>query len=427
MREGRVLIRAGQLADGSDGVRSPGAVLLEGGRILAAGSPESVGLAGGARVLDLPGSVVIPALVNAHAHLDLSHLDPAPYGGDFFAWLDGVRRRRAAGVDGVAAAVRRGLLLAAAGGTAAVGDVAGGSSRVPHREMGAGGMAGVSYLEVIGAGGREGKAAAQVGRLGLGDHPSARPGGAWRASGLRLGIFPHAPYTCGPSVYRAAAALGIPMATHAAESLDEERYMASGNGPLADFLRGFGMDCVPGCHPVDYLAEFLATRPAAVAHANYVEDRHLEDFARWRTTIVYCPRASAYFGHPAFGRPPHAYRRMLAAGVNVALGTDGLLCLDTPDRISVLDEMRLLYRRDGTDPRLLLRMATIGGAIALGLEPGPVTLRPGPTAGLLALPFDPSDRRDPMEQVLLRNDPPRWISPGPRDSYGQPMPPGSGV
>jgi cytosine/adenosine deaminase-related metal-dependent hydrolase len=101
---------------------------------------------------------------------------------------------------------------------------------------------------------------------------------------------------------------------------------------------------------------------------------------------------------------------MIEAGVNVALGTDGLSCLDRADRMSVLDDMRLLHRRDDADPVVLLRMATTAGAVGLDLDPDLVTLAPGPVAGLIALPFDPADTRDPFVQVLQRDDAPEWVA-----------------
>jgi cytosine/adenosine deaminase-related metal-dependent hydrolase len=100
---------------------------------------------------------------------------------------------------------------------------------------------------------------------------------------------------------------------------------------------------------------------------------------------------------------------MIQAGVNVALGTDGLPCLDRADRLSVLDDMRLLYRRDDADPDLLLRMATTAGAVGLGMDPDLVTLAPGPVAGLIALGYDPADPADAFEQVLQSDNAPEWI------------------
>ena len=101
---------------------------------------------------------------------------------------------------------------------------------------------------------------------------------------------------------------------------------------------------------------------------------------------------------------------MLEFGVNVALGTDGLPCLDTPDRISVLDDMRFLYQRDSADPIALLRMATVAGASALGFDESLFTLAPGPTAGLLLVDTDRDDARDPLTQVLQGDHAPQWIA-----------------
>lgn len=126
--------------------------------------------------------------------------------------------------------------------------------------------------------------------------------------------------------------------------------------------------------------------PFLVAHVNDADDAAIRTLAHTRASVVYCPRASAYFAADRrFG--PHRYRDMLTAGVRVALGTDSVVNLDTPDRISILDEMRLLHRRDATDARTLLTMATVNGAAALGLNPGWFRLRTAPQrlAGLISI------------------------------------------
>ncbi len=368
----RTLIRAGWVMD-AQGSRTgrPGAILVEADRVLATTGSEGLGPVADARIIDLPDRVVLPALVNAHCHLDLSHLDPAPYTGDFADWLDGIRTRRAVGDEAVADAVRRGIGLSRAGGIGVVGDIAGQGSEIPARELRAAGLRGVSYLELIGVGASGDRARATLRQASEWSSPTG--------NGLCLGLSPHAPYTCGLDLYRSAVELKVPIATHLAETPGE-------------------------LESVDQLAEVLALRPIVAAHVNYAGDQHLELLARTRTTVVFCPRAAAYFHHTS-----HRYRRMIEAGINVALGTDGLLCLDTPDRISVLDDMRLLYRRDGVDPLTLLSMATVAGARGLGLDPDLVTLAPGPVAGLIALPFDPADGRDPLVQILERDDAPEWV------------------
>ena len=99
----------------------------------------------------------------------------------------------------------------------------------------------------------------------------------------------------------------------------------------------------------------------------------------------------------------------MSAGINVALGTDSILCLATPDRLSVLDDMRFLFQRDLTDPAMLLRMGTTHGARALGFDPALVTLAPGPTAGLIAISIDASSSVDPLEQIMTNTEAPKWV------------------
>lgn len=403
-----MLIRAARVLDAAGrggGPHEPGALLLENGLVRASGTPARLGEPAEARIVDLPASVVIPALVNAHCHLDLSHLGPLPVERGFAAWIDAVRRGRPTDGPSIAAAVSHGIELCRIGGTAAVGDIAGNASRVPMAQLARAGLAGVSYLELLGRG-RAVAAALESVAIAA----AAAPRGD-----LGVGVSPHAPYTCSLEVYRAALSLGLPVSTHLAETLEEEQMFLHGDGALAEYLGPSGLTAEVGAggglHPVDHLAGVLGGRPVLAAHLNYIEDRHLDLLAGAGTAVAYCPRASAYFGHPRAGRPAHCYRRMREAGITVALGTDGLPCLDTPDRISVLDDMRFLYRRDGTDFMALLEMATVAGAEALGLEPGPVTFAEGPTTGAIALRFDPADATDPLVQVLTRDDAPEWVFP----------------
>lgn len=404
MKTQRTVLRAAMIADGESTSAAPGAILVEDGRIIASGSPQSIGSVGEAKRLNLDDYVLVPALVNAHCHLDLARMPRIDFPGDFRSWADYVRENRDTDDDQIAASVRRGVELSRLGGTAIVGDIAGNGSLIPLRELRRSGMAGVSFLEVFGAGRRQEKAVSHMSRA-IGEAPDD-------GSNTRLGLQPHSPYSCGESVYHAAASLGRPVATHLAETLEELEFVALATGPLADLLNDLGVwdeTIVPRqVHPIEWLSQSLAAASFVAAHVNYIEPRHLSWLAAWNTTVAYCPRAAEFFGHPQRGNPPHQYRRMLEAGVNVALGTDSSLCLDTPGRISVLDEMRLLYRRDSAEPATLLRMATVAGSRGLGFDTRLVTLAPGPTAGILALPFDRAAGDSPLADVLQRDDAPRW-------------------
>ncbi len=412
----RRLLRAAAIIDAAGIQAAPGVVLLEDDRIIAAGSPQAVGAVGQVAsdgIETLADSVIVPALANVHAHLDLTHIGPQPFDGDFARWVERIRFGRCTDQDTIAATVREGVRLSRAGGTAMVGDIAGARSMTPVRALRELGMPGVSYLEVFGIG--RGQAAAID---FMGSAIDAVPN---IDQGVRFGLQPHAPYSCGPEVYRyAAAALGTPMSTHLAETTEELEFIRHARGSLADMLKRIGVwdDSIraagaagaAGLHPVEFLAQQLGVgggdRSCIAAHVNYVDDEHLELLAKSRIHVAYCPRASAYFGHPQ-----HRYREMMAAGVNVALGTDSIVCLDTPDRISVLDEMRLLHQRDGVDAVTLLRMATICGCRALGMRESLVTLKSGESAGLLALRADEhaASPQEALESALRRNEPPKWM------------------
>lgn len=386
------MLEALSIDDGGGTSVSPGALLLEvsgvrdgillpPARVLAVGTPQEVRwhpAASNAHRAKFPQVVLIPGLVNAHTHLDLTGVGPQPFdpAKGFMGWIDMVRRRRPTDDESIAKAVRRGIELSLASGTVAVGDIAGAPagmpSLVPWRTLAASGLAGGSYLEffAIGRGEESGLARAE-----------AAVDSALGPSGpVRFGLQPHAPNTVSLRAYAWAAERGLPLATHLAETEAERRFVEHADGPQREFLGRIGLwdDEMltwlgQGRRPVQHLAGVLGRARFLLAHVNDADDADLALLARAGQTVVYCPRAAEYFGnHRHLG--PHRYRDMLGAGIPVALGTDSIINLPehTADTarggIGVLDEMRLLWRRDRTDPRALLGMATIHGAAALGLE-----------------------------------------------------------
>jgi len=348
---------------------------------VAVDAPESIGGLD-APVLDLASHVAIPPLVNAHAHLDLTAVGSLPFNGNFADWIDAVRLRRGAEAAQLAASVREGVRRSVEGGTGFIGDIAGayglGAVQALRDAASVEGIEGISYVEVFGIGRSSERGEAQLREL--------RERVELDASGIRLGVSPHAPYSCDDAIYAAAAALDLPLATHLSEATEELRFVQDGTGPFVDFLKSFGIWTPElrgwGQRPMQRVHPLLRGRGAALVHMNYIDDA---DMARLvaeadcdrRSVVVYCPRASEYFRHPNPGHVPHRYRELLAAGVPVALGTDSAIVLGDAPTISVLDEMRLLSRRDGVSPMQLLAMATVHGARALGVSQDCVKL---PTA-----------------------------------------------
>lgn len=416
---------------------SPGSLLLRvaGDRlhVLAVGTPAAVDAheaAPSARRISRPEAVVIPGLVNAHTHLDLTHIGPRTHDpeGGFMPWAQIIRTERRIDEAGIAASVRRGVELARAGGTVAVGDIAGAAAGRPSlaawRALRESPLLGVGFLEFFALGTREAISLARLEEaLSEAGAECSRSGPA----GVRLGLQPHAPYSVGPAGYRAAidaaGRLGMRVCTHLAETPEERLFIAEACGTQRTFLEDLGiwedslLECYGrGLHPVEHLRETLEAVPLLLAHVNDAPDEAIGTLARTGASVAYCPRASAYFGAERhFG--PHRYRDMLAAGVNVALGSDSLVNLPEaaadPERggISILDEMRLLHRRDGTDPRLLLEMATTNGAAALGLDPTGFRLSTGSEPwGLVAVPVGPAHSGRPLGRALGSAGAPELLS-----------------
>ncbi len=398
--------------------------------LLAIGSPDQLPEHTPDQVINRPTSVIIPPLVNAHAHLDLTHMGPRPHdpSDGFVAWVDQIRAQRCTHDAHIRASVLDGARMLLMGGTAAVGDIAGAPagvpSLVPWRALQDTPLSGVSYLEFFGIGASETPARDRLDALLTKHAPELA-----RSSSVRFGLQPHAPNTVAIALYLWAAQrareLGLPLSTHLSETPEEIQFIASGTGPQRELLERLGVwtddiDVGHAKHPIEHLRPFLQDAaaldpPLLAAHVNALGG-HAPALARTSTSVAYCPRASAYFAAERhFG--PHPYRELLDAGVNVCLGTDSIVnlppetCAGPAARICILDEMRFLHQRDATPPELLLAMGTTHGARALGLEPGAYRLDPGARiAGLLAVecsdehPLDAALRNDtPPEFLLLRN------------------------
>jgi len=391
---------------GSGALEGRGSVVLAGPKAEVARHPM-----GSAEVREFPKSLLIPGLVNAHTHLDLTHLGPIPHDqdGGFRGFVDAVRKGRRIDEEGIAASVRRGVEMSLAGGVVAAGDIAGAPMGRPSlaawRALREGMGLGVSFLEFFAIGLGEGPARDRLSQL---FHDNRQEINSLGGAGVRFGLQPHAPTTVARRAFEWAVGLaeraGWPVSTHLAEAMDEREFVARGVGPQREFLESLGLwsDAVleevgKGASPVEHLAEVLGTRPFVCAHLNDVSDADIATLARAGTSVAYCPRASEYFGaERVFG--PHRYREMIAAGVNVCLGTDSIINLPAgTERISTWDEMARLMARDGVALSEALAMATVNGAKALGLPEGMFTFEGGELAGLVAV--DLEGRGQPIELV----------------------------
>lgn len=360
-------------------------LLIEKGRIVETiiGGEVSGGVTGLAKeTLDYEAALLAPGFVNAHCHLDLSHLArQLPTGLSFTEWIDCVIEGRKVPAEQVRAGIEAACDELLASGTTSVIDVSvDGASYTPLQRRG---ISGAVCLEALGIDG--GKADAAMERVDAvvrqieGEAEKFYATGATHGSPLRIGFSPHAPYSTSGELYQhmfgRAVGEGRVLTTHVAETLDEQQFFRIAQGPIRDFyerrkiaLAGFtGYDQSPITEILwEWFAPWLSVEQAnsrlVLVHCNYPQGPDLDHLARFKPSIVYCPRSHAYFGHEEY---PLA--DLLKTGANLCLGTDSLA---SNDSLSMLDELRAARAaHPALDAATLFKMATINGRKALDIAP----------------------------------------------------------
>jgi cytosine/adenosine deaminase-related metal-dependent hydrolase len=330
---------------------------------------------------DLGAVVLMPGLVNAHTHLELSWLrGRVPPSSSFIGWITQLfaLRRRPENPDdpAVLSAALDAATEARESGTVAVGDIS--NSLASVGPMAEAGLHGLIFHELLGFAERDGS---PVDRS-----MSARQQASSR--GARVSIAPHAPYSTSPELFRAiraavnASALPI-TSVHLGESPEEVEMLAHGTGPWPGMLRVVGVwrdDWnVPHCGPVEYLDGLgILDARTLVVHGVQFDDRALARLASIGATVVTCPRSNQWVG---VGVPP--VERFYRSGVSVAVGTDSLASVGDLNLFSELKTMRWLA--PSVPARELLRSATLVGARGLGLESDLGALAPGRLATMIAV------------------------------------------
>ena len=375
-----------------------GVVTVEDGRIVAVGrEPASC------PVTDLGNLAILPSLVNAHTHLEFSGL-AAPLGHPGMSLPDWIRLvvayRRQLPSDSQRVAIERGAAECRASGSVAIAEIATTDWRAARDST--------IFLEIIGL-----RRELSADRLAKARQHLAKAAPRLSRRGIQLGISPHAPYSVHPELFDRLIELAgeshAPVAFHLAETLEELDLLATGGGPFRELLIELGAwdeTAIPrGTRPIDYLRR-LADRGvhALVIHGNYLDEEEIEFVAAHpdRLTVVYCPRTHAYFGHPR-----HPLPRLLAAGANVALGTDSRA--SNPD-LNLLEEIRFVARSFPELPSATaLELGTLRAARALRIDDRFGSLEPGKLAALATIPLPETDAADPY-QLIYESDRPVEIS-----------------
>ncbi len=384
-------IRAGSVHPVTAPPIEDGAVLVDDrGRIAAVGPEALVPTPAAAERRDFPGAALVPGLVNTHTHLELTHLAGKNPEREFARWIRTIRALKDATTpDEFHRSAEQGVRDSWAAGVTCVADTGStGAAMAVLHELGG---RGVVYQEVFGPDPVQTPTSIVELEQALG-----RLGGLASAQ-LRLGVSPHAPYTVSERLYRAvddlARAAGLPVAIHLAESREETELVREGRGPFADALRARGVQVARVARsPVQYLGQLGVLERATAClciHCVQVDQDDVELLRRAGVSIAHCPRSNRAHGHGA--APLAAFRR---AGLRVGLGTDSVVSTGDVDLWSEAIAAGLAGEE-------ALRMLTIEGARALGLESEIGSLEAGKQADLAVFPFTVLHGPSPCSGAVL--------------------------
>jgi aminodeoxyfutalosine deaminase len=388
-----------------------GFVAVDGDRINAVGRERPAG------AVDLGRVAVLPALVNAHTHLELSYLHGRiPRRERFLDWIRQLMAMRREFPDAsdpvIIDAARRAIAGARASGTGLFGDISNTLVTVPLLREAA--VPARVFYELLGfnapdPAGRVRAAREQIAAVQSKRAPGQAEVGA--TDSIRISLAPHAPYSVSPALFSAirndldAAGGGI-SSVHLGESPEEVEFTRKGTGPWRTMLEELGAwndDWrAPGESPVTYLSDLgFLDRCVLAVHGVQFDGEDLTQLAALGVTIVSCPRSNEYVG---VGAPP--LEAFYAMDVEVAFGTDSLASADDLNLFAELAAARRLATR--VSAARLIESATLVGARALGFEDDFGSIEVGKRAALIAVRVP--DGVTDVEEYLVSGIEPEAVS-----------------
>lgn len=363
-----------------------GAIAVADGRIVATGPVDCLRTEYGAPVRDFPDCVIMPGLVNAHTHLELTHfpswklrkgIDYSPR--TYVDWvIQVIKIRRSLSRQELEHSVKEGLRVSLECGTTTIGEIVSDRTLVPL--YASTDISGRLFLEALGQeSGRNDAILAAIEEALT----------SFAAERLKPGISPHAPHTLSQAFMRDLTKLArnhsIPTIIHLSESREEAVFMHDSSGKIASELYPFAgweafLPSPRHTTSAAYLESLCVLSPqTSVVHCVHItpDDAHL--LKKHGVTAILCPRSNDRL---VVGKAPAALLKK--SGVPLALGTDSLA---SNDSLSLWDEMRFL--RDEFPgvftPEEILEMATLGAAKALHLESESGSLEKGKRGDFLVL------------------------------------------
>lgn len=363
-------------------------ILVSNGTILSVDTWSHCHLPAGTHIHDAGDVCLVPPVINAHTHVQLSSLaGKTLWHAGFVPWLRSLIPLLAEPLD--SHALEQAVQDMAASGTACVGDFTGHNLGLVHAALRAHGLDAVHFAEWFGFShaawnkvpARGSGAGGGVASAGAGEGDGAekyshlppvvaallakRQAEAKPLLDATIAPAGHALYSTQPEFlqhsHHYCQQQGLAFSLHLAESPEEEEALCSGTGPLVDLYAERVLPAgwrAPALRPVETASRWGLLGPHTLAVHGVrcnAADRHI--LAQSHTALCLCPRSNHIL---QVGTAPVAAH--MAAGVPLCIGTDGL---SSSPSLNVWEEAHVLWTEQSIAPAALLRMLTVNGAQCL--------------------------------------------------------------
>ena len=389
-----------------------GVIIVDGNVVKAMGIKRELSSFPCDKTIDCSNKILMPGFINAHIHLELTGLrGRIKKGLPFVEWArEIVSIRRNITENEIATDIKDGLDELISSGVTAVGDFS--QTGITAKILNEKGLRGTVFIEFsrsfrpdmkdeimqrlrkVAAGFSLREYAITV----------TQPKGCdyQNLDNIRFGVAPHAPYSVSRELlqdsYRFAQKKRFPFAIHISEMTEEIDFIKNGSGAMRDLLIEFGVWndswIPPQTTPVKYLNSLGVLKKATGIHLNIVTEGDINILKENNVSVVYCAGSNKWFGR----NWKYPLKEFLNRGINVAIGTDSL---SSNEKLNIFYEMRVIKENfPDLENDIILKMATINGAKAIGFENEIGEIAVGRKADIIGIDIEDSSFNNPIEYVI---------------------------
>jgi cytosine/adenosine deaminase-related metal-dependent hydrolase len=376
------------------------AVVLKNGKVFDIGTVGQIEGKYSNRVHNLGNTIIFPAFVNAHTHLELTALrNQIDNSQGFLQWMrsvsDAIRQTDPAVI---LQGIHDGIRDLYETGTIGIGDVthSGGSVEAVQNSH----LYGRVFHEVQGFRNFKIPYLMQDLKKKLAVFEDTEK--------VTNHISPHSSFLVGRKLFKEIEQRESLISLHLASIPEEVEFLKEGGGPIKQILLAHEMyDYMwetPGVSPVRYFFEnYYYAQSNILVHMIHVSDEDMDYMAECNVDIhiCLCPRS-----HKNLGLGIAPARQYKKRGMNLCLGTDNIVSSGDFD---MRNEMREALDMYDLDPEYIFAMATAHGAKALNLEDKLGTIEKGKCGHLLAIQNEFAVDKNPYEVLFESNRPVHWL------------------